>query len=98
MSNMIKLGAFNIQEALYNNTNIISQKFCKNNVCVFGFKSKKLLIVNGVKYKNAMGVSVDANKNEMEVNYGKTTIKVPTSDINVVTIIKEGPDIIVTIK
>ena len=45
MSNMIKLGVFNIQEALYNNTNIISQKFCKNNVCVFGFKSKKLLIV-----------------------------------------------------
>lgn len=97
--NEIKLGIFNIQDSLYNNQNLVARKFCKNNICVLGFKSKRLIIINGVKYKNAIGVAIDANKKEIEVNYSiNNTIKIPYGDINYVDIYKEGSDIVVTVK
>lgn len=95
----IKLGIFNIQDILYNNKNIIARKFCKNNMCVLGFKSKRLIILNGVKYNNAMGIAIDANKKEVEINYGiNNTTKIPYREINYSTIKKDGFDIVVTIK
>ena len=98
MSNMIKLDIFEIQDAIYNNTNIAARKFIKNNICVIGFKSTRLLVVNGVKYKNVVGFSIDANKKQLQVNYGiNRTVNTALQSVNKCTITKEGTSIIVNI-
>lgn len=98
MSNMIKLDRFEIQDAIYNNQNIIARKFIKNNICVLGFKSTRLLIVNGVKYKNVVGFSIDVNKKELQVNYGiNRTVSTILNSVNKCTITKEGATIVVNV-
>lgn len=98
MSNMIKLDIFEIQDAIYNNPNIAARKFIKNNICVIGFKSTRLLVVNGVKYKNAVGFSIDANKKQLQVNYGiNRTVNTALQSVNKCTITKEWTSIIVNI-
>lgn len=98
MSNMINLGIFEVQDAIYNNPNITARKFIKNNICVIGFKSTRLLIVNGVKYKNVVGFSIDANKKQLQINYGiNRTVNTALQSVNKCTITKEGSSIIVNI-
>lgn len=98
MSNMIKLGVFEIQDALYNSTTIIARKFCKNNICVLGFRSPRLLMIDGVKYKGVVGFSIDSNKKELQVNYGiNNTVTSHLKVVNNVTVLKDGSVIKVTI-
>ena len=98
MSNMVKLGVFEIQDTLYNSTTVIAKKFCKNNICVLGFRSPRLLIIDGVKYKGVVGFSIDANKKELQVNYGiNNTVTSHLKVVNNVTVLKEGSIIKVTI-
>lgn len=100
MTNMIKLGKFEIQDVLYQNQNILPRKYVKNDIGVFGFKSNRLLIVNGVKYKNAIGFSIDTKSKKLQVSYSVTqTLDVPLSmDIELITVRKEGTSIIVNIE
>lgn len=98
MSNMIKIDRFEVQDAIYNNPNIVARKFVRNNICVLGFKSTRLIVVNGVKYKNVVGFSIDANKKELQVNYGiNRTVSTTLNSVNKCTITKEGATIVVNV-
>lgn len=100
MTNMVKLGKFEIQDTIYQNQNILPRKYVKNELGVFGFKNNRLLIVNGVKYKNAIGFSINTKSKKLQVSYSVTqTLDVPLSiDIELVTIRKEGSSIVVNIE
>lgn len=97
--NYIKLGVFWVQDTLYNSSNIISKKFIRNNVCVLGFKSKREVVFNGVKYHNVQGICIDMNKKKLEVNYSvSNSVNVPLDTTELFTIEKQGSAIVVNRK
>ena len=98
--NMIKMGPFSIEDSIYNNTNITPHKYVKNSRCVLGFKTKRLIIENGIKYKDAIGISINTRDKSVEIGRDNNNIinfKI-NATFDLIEITKEGMNIIVSVK
>lgn len=76
---------YHLDQRIYN-TAWITKKFLRNRYLVFGFSGSKVLDINGSKYKDAIGVSIDPKRKVVEVGRKGYNLAIVVSDINDVTV------------
>ena len=76
---------YHIDQRVYDTAWVI-KKFLRNRYLVLGFSSTKVLDINGSKYKDAIGVSIDPKRRVVEVGRKGSNLAITVADINEVTV------------
>ena len=76
---------YHIDQRVYDTAWVI-KKFLRNRYLVLGFSSTKVLDINGSKYKDAIGVSIDPKRRVVEVGRKGSNLSITVADINEVTV------------
>lgn len=76
---------YHIDQRVYDTAWVI-KKFLRNRYLVLGFSSTKVLDINGSKYKDAIGVSIDPKRKVVEVGRKGSNLAITVADINEVTV------------
>lgn len=78
---------YHIDQRIYD-TAWVTKKFLRNRYLVLGFSSAKVLDINGSKYKDAIGVSIDPKRKVVEVGRKGSNLAIAVTDIENVTVDK----------
>ena len=89
MANMIKMGAYEIDESLYKSP-MITRKWFQNNQCLLAYNGSKTLDLNGNMFYNTNGFHIKFDES-IEISYtAGNRVKVNLDRANKIAITRES--------